>query len=111
MAEPAVARAPRAPVPPEPAPAPRRPSPRHTAPPVHRLRAVATLPASGSVPPPAYDVVVAPSPGDTLPQAVRAPLQRSLGIDLEDVRVHDDRRGRDAARRGGEIGFTYSLKV
>lgn len=111
MAEPAVARAPRAPVQPEPAPVPRRPSPRHTAPPVHRLRAVATLPASGSVPPPAYDVVVAPGPGDPLPQAVRAPLQRSLGIDLEDVRVHDDRRARDAARSVGARAFTYGVHV
>ncbi|HEX6761925.1 MAG TPA: DUF4157 domain-containing protein [Gaiellaceae bacterium] len=72
---------------------------------------MATLPASGSVPPPAYDVVVAPGPGDPLPQAVRAPLQRSLGIDLEDVRVHDDRRARDAARSVGARAFTYGVHV
>jgi hypothetical protein len=111
MAEPAVARAPRAPVPPEPAPTSRRPPPRHTAPPVHRLRALATPPASGSVPPPAYDVVVAPGPGEPLSQAVRAPLQRSLGLELDDIRVHDDRRAHDAARSVGARAFTYGLHV
>src|SRR4051794_1534823 len=59
-------------------------------PPPVRLGPTAMPPAHVDFTGPLGPLIASPRPGAPLLPAVRAPLEGSLGIDLEPVRVHDD---------------------
>ena len=88
---------------PGPAPAPAAPAPAHAGPPPLRLVDGPPPAASGEVPPSVADALGAP--GEPLPEAVRAPLQKSLGVDVSDVRAGRKPGTRVMSVRAGTCGI------